>query len=610
MSAEFTATIRRFAPIGVVLVLIALLVPELFGSLWLAVFTSATVYALSAVGVGVLYGRLGLVSLTNYAILGAGAWFTLRLYHLWHLPFFVNVFLGGLFAALIGTIIGLPALRLRGLYLALVTLLAAGAFSTVITALGFPSGGTGFNGRGGTGNIKPMPRPSIAQSDPAYFRLTVVMATLGFLVVWIHLRTRPGRAWAMIRRSQAAALSAGVNVTLYKTWAFTLAGFLSGIAGGLLAGYLKGSLNVGDFGASASMLLFALTVSAGAYHLFGAALAGLLARALPQVLNQRGINGDLANLIFGFLLMSSLTAAPEGAAGQIIGVAKMLWGKVVGNRGTGGDAAAEASQTAVAPEVVEGHHVDRTVSIKGVTVQFGGVRPLNDLELDLNGRIVGIVGPNGAGKTTLLNVLSGFVTPISGTVTVDGVELLAMNPYERARWGVRRTFQTEQVVDNLTVFENVDVMLDSIAMPAHDRKAAVRAALTVTGLARHEHSLASKLNAYERRMVEITRAIVGSPKLIMMDEPAAGLSEHETKQFQAIMTTLPARTGATILLIDHDVDLIAALCERTAVLDFGQLIAYGSTRDVLDDERVRAAYLGVVDDGELDGALAGAEELL
>jgi branched-chain amino acid transport system ATP-binding protein len=147
-------------------------------------------------------------------------------------------------------------------------------------------------------------------------------------------------------------------------------------------------------------------------------------------------------------------------------------------------------------------------------------------------------------------------------------------------------------------------------MPAHDRKAAVRAALAVTGLARHEHSLASKLNAYERRMVEITRAIVGSPKLIMMDEPAAGLSEHETKQFQAIMTTLPARTGATILLIDHDVDLIAALCERTAVLDFGQLIAYGSTRDVLDDERVRAAYLGVVDDGELDGALAGAEELL
>lgn len=143
MNKALLSDLRRLWPITIVLIVIAWFVPWYFGSLWLSVFTSATIYALASAGVGVLYGRLGLVSLTNYAILGAGGWITLRLYYLWHLPFFVNVLLGGAFAALLGTLVGLPALRLRGLYLALVTLLAAGAFATVITALGFPRGGTG-----------------------------------------------------------------------------------------------------------------------------------------------------------------------------------------------------------------------------------------------------------------------------------------------------------------------------------------------------------------------------------------------------------------------------------------------------------------------------------
>lgn len=593
--------LKQVIPMAVIVVIIAFAVPNVFGSLWLKVFTVATIYALASVGVGLLYGRLGLVSLTNFALLGVGGWVTLRVSYLWDVPFAVNLLIGGVAAALIGTIVGLPALRLRGLYLALVTLLAAGAFATVITAIGFPNGGSGFLGRGGGGNLIPMKRPGIAKSDVAYFRYTLVIVSAGFILVWVHLRTKPGRAWAMIKRSQAAALSTGVNVTLYKSWAFTLAGFVAGVAGGLWAGNL-GSLNTGDFTASSSMLLFGITVSAGAFHLFGSVIAGLLARALPQYFNQRGINADIANMIFGFLLVSSLTAAPEGAAGQIIGVGKLLWSKVTrrGSRSTTEPAkpVAPTVEGAVASATGDRHdqHTGVTVSLTGVTVQFGGVRPLNDLTLDLSGRIVGIVGPNGAGKTTLLNVLSGFVTPIAGRVDVSGTNLLAMNPYQRSRWGLRRTFQTEQVVDSLTVFDNVDVMLDSSPIGHHERVALVEAALEITGLGRRAQHLARELNAYERRMVEITRAIVGRPKLIMMDEPAAGLSEHETRQFQRIMATLPERTGATIFLIDHDVELIAALCERTAVLDFGQLIAYGPTREVLDDDRVRAAYLGEADD--------------
>ena len=320
--------VARLIPVGVVLLFLAWWVPAFFSSYWLRTLTAAVVYSLAALGVGLLYGRLGLVTLANFALLGVGAWVSLRLcLNDPHLPVVANMVIGGVVAAALGTIIGLPALRLRGLYLALVTLMAAGAFSVVINAIGFPEGGSGFNGRGGSGAVRNAPRPSFAETDAAYFRFTLLVAAVGFALVLVHLRTSPGRGWAMIRRSEAAAYSTGVNVTLYKTWAFTLAGFLAGVAGGLYAANV-GRPGTGDFGAASSMLLFGITVSAGAFQLLGAAIAGLLARGLPALFSQRGINAEIANMIFGFLLMFSLTAAPEGAAGQLTGLARSVRAKL------------------------------------------------------------------------------------------------------------------------------------------------------------------------------------------------------------------------------------------------------------------------------------------
>lgn len=164
--------LRPAIPATIALAVVAFAVPELFGSFWLKTFTAAAIYALAAVGVGILYGRLGLVSLANFALLGVGAWVSLRLSLLDSpLPVVVNILIGGVIAATIGTVIGLPALRLRGLYLALVTLMGAGAFFVVINAIGFPDGGTGFTGREGTSTLRNAPRPSFAKSDPAFFPL-------------------------------------------------------------------------------------------------------------------------------------------------------------------------------------------------------------------------------------------------------------------------------------------------------------------------------------------------------------------------------------------------------------------------------------------------------
>jgi branched-chain amino acid transport system ATP-binding protein len=234
------------------------------------------------------------------------------------------------------------------------------------------------------------------------------------------------------------------------------------------------------------------------------------------------------------------------------------------------------------------------IEISGVTVQFGGVRGVSDLTATLDAKITGLVGPNGAGKTTLLNVLSGFVRPSAGTIKVDGEDVLSLPPHRRAAYGIRRTFQTEQVVENLTVWNNVAAALDNFPLGGRSRDELIDAALTYVGLGNRAREVGVALNACDRRMVEIARCIIAKPRLVMMDEPGAGLSESEADHLRKVIVGIPAFCGAQVLLVDHDVDLISATCEATLVLDFGCRIAYGPTPEVLRDPKVRAAYLGTV----------------
>ena len=235
------------------------------------------------------------------------------------------------------------------------------------------------------------------------------------------------------------------------------------------------------------------------------------------------------------------------------------------------------------------------ILIENVTVTFGGVTALSHLTVALDKPVFGIIGPNGAGKTTFLNVLSGFVTPRSGRITMDGMDLLRLAPHQRARFGLRRSFQKEQVVDELSVEDNVRVVLDPLALSGAERERALMAALEFVGLSALRDIHAAGLNAFERRMVEIARCIVGKPRLILLDEPGAGFSQGEVDRLRQVIDGIRTFNGATTLLIDHDVDLIQAVCEDTMVLDFGSLIAVGATAAVLTDPKVRAVYLGMED---------------
>ena len=237
------------------------------------------------------------------------------------------------------------------------------------------------------------------------------------------------------------------------------------------------------------------------------------------------------------------------------------------------------------------------IQIDSLTVRFGGVVPIDDMTLQMDVGVNGLIGPNGAGKTTFFNVLSGFVTPVHGTVTAYGDDLLDLVHFRRVRWGLRRTFQTEQAVAELTVFENVLTVLEHSGSPKARRRDEVIDAVEFVGLGPSLNREVGTLGAAERRLVEVARAVVGSPRLVLLDEPAAGLPDEETAALGEVITQIPSRTGALTILVDHDMELVGATCQNVAVLDFGHVIASGPTREVLDDPTVMAAYLGTEEVG-------------
>lgn len=233
------------------------------------------------------------------------------------------------------------------------------------------------------------------------------------------------------------------------------------------------------------------------------------------------------------------------------------------------------------------------IAVDSLSVRFGGVVAINALSVEFTSPVTGLIGPNGAGKTTLLNVLSGFVGPSAGRVYVDGVDQTGLTPTQRARAGLRRTFQTELVVDELTVWDNVLTTAENSSAPKPADE--VAHTLELFGLDHLALERAANLDSFERRLVEIARAAVGRPTHLLLDEPGGGLGVTETERLRDIIVRIPEQVGAAVLLVDHDVELIAATCSTTVCLDFGVLIGSGPTRALLDSQAVRSAYLGFPD---------------
>jgi branched-chain amino acid transport system permease protein len=304
---------RLFEPVAVLVVLLLGLfaIPAFLGSFWIANFTQMAVFSIVCASVGLLYGRVGLVSLGQVASYGIGCWVTMRLAFATSLPYPVLLLIGGLVAAVIGVFIGLPALRVSGLYLALVTLMLAAGVEIVLNQVKFPNGGPGFGGVvKSLSLIKPTRRPSFALGDTAYYRFVVVGAFVMFMLASYVLSRKPGRAWASIRQSQAAALAAGIDVTRYKLWAFALAAFMAGVAGGLYAGTVPKGMSINAFNRQSAIFLIAVVIMGGIYSLWGGLLGAFFATCLLKFLTQNVIGHEFwtrfSLSLFGFGLLANL----------------------------------------------------------------------------------------------------------------------------------------------------------------------------------------------------------------------------------------------------------------------------------------------------------------
>jgi branched-chain amino acid transport system permease protein len=316
-SAPRPRQLLRPGIIAALLLFVLLALPSMLSLYYVDAVTQVAIYSIVALGLGLLVGRVGMVSLGQGAVLAMGAWVAARLLFATALPFPVVLLAAGLITMVLGTLVGLPALRMSGLYLALITLMLAGAITVALATINFPNGGHGFTGYNAASlHIPQIRRPSIATSDPGLFRYSVVIGVLMFLLVLAHLRGRPGRAWAAIRQSESAALAAGINTTLYKLWAFALASFITGVAGGLVAASYQ-YLNSLTFQTQDSITLLAVVLMGGAYSMWGAIVAAFLLKFLQALLNDWGVSPDWLTILFGIGVLQVLTTAPAGLVDQV-----------------------------------------------------------------------------------------------------------------------------------------------------------------------------------------------------------------------------------------------------------------------------------------------------
>ena len=532
--------------------------------------------AIALVGIGVVSGRAGMISLCQLSFAAVGATVVAQLNE-WQAPggFNLWVILGGAAAGLVGVVIGIPALRLRGVNLAVVTLGFAAALRLTLGLTQFPGINEGLY----------INRPTVAVSDEDYFVLSAAfLIGSGLLVAYLG-RTKLGSSWRAVAYSERGAAAAGVSVPYAKTTAFGVSALLAGISGGVTAGQV-GVLYPSSFEPTSSLALYVLAVVVGAQAVSAAVVGGVLWVGIPELFKSWGIPQDWALVVFG------LAGIQAVASGNSIGdnVQKLVSRRRVPGR-TGPEPAADASLDGgvLGSPLNDVDPSKIALQARGITLSFGAVTALDDVDIDIpQGAIVGLIGPNGAGKSSLVDVLTGFTIPSSGRIDLHDRDLTRLRPTGRARAGLRRTFQQDRVPPGLTVGAFVRL----VARGRHSRS-------EIDEVLSHfdcppAHSRLADIDLGTRRLVEVAAHVLSRPRVLLLDEPAAGLSHEEHVRFGQHLQAVPGKFGTSVLLIEHDLDLVRSVCTSLVVLNFGRVIAAGPHEVVLRDPAVMKAYMGEV----------------
>jgi len=553
------------------------------------------IMAMIALSQVVVTGFAGQLSLAQLTLAGAGGFALSHLTEGLGVPFPIAPILAGVVAMVIGVVVGLPALRIRGLLVGIVTFTLA-----VVLESGWFRNMDFNNNDGGTGSpIKDAKFFGIDLSVgtgltyPKLAFCLMVLITLvlvGVGVAWLR-NSRLGAAMLAVRANEKSAAAAGISVVQVKIIAFAIGSFIAGLGGSMLA-YKQSIVTFDTYSAIAGLGVLAVVYIGGITSIYGGITAGLLAQGgfIFTLIDKSFSITQWFGIISGLGLIFNVISNPEGVVAP---THKFLEKRRLKKIAESEVAVVRASGTSANAFGVRGPII---AEVSGLSVRYGGVSAVTDVSFNVHsGLITGLIGPNGAGKTTTMDAISGFAR-YTGRVTLDGKELDGLAPHQRVATGLGRTFQGVDLYEDLTVAENIAVSQQVTGESVAEAEASLAQLLDMLGLTAKRNRGVAELSQGERQLVSIARALACKPKLLLLDEPAAGLDSAESLWLADRLREI-RDTGVTILIVDHDMGLVLSLCDEIFVLDFGRLIATGSPAEIRSNPQVASAYLGASVEG-------------
>ena len=567
------------------------LIPFALGDYSLTVAAYVAIAAIACLGLVLLTGVTGLISFGQAAFVGIGAYATAWATTSWGLSPWVTLPLALVVTGLSAAVIGAATLHMGGHYLGLATL--AWGISVYYLLGNLPWFGS-FNGLSG---IPPLDIAGFElRSGPALYAVCLAALGLSLWLVANFLDSRLGRAVRAIRHGVALPESFGANVIVLKVLVFVIAACLAGLAGWLYA-HVQRFVNPTPFGLHTGIEYLFMTVIGGAGSIWGAVIGAVVVTVSKQWLQSvlPGLFGQAGNfeiVVFGAAMLLVLHHARDGIWPHL---AKLLPGR-----------RAVPASVAALPSPPRTIDAGRTLlQVEGAVRRFGGLVAVNGLSFTLRqGEILGLLGPNGAGKSTMFNLISGLLPPTAGQITLDGRRIDGLAPRHMVGLGLARSFQHVKLVGSMTLAENVALgaygqggcgvwatllrlnRAEEARVMAHALRQLAR-----VGLGDQAHERADALPLGSQRVLEIARALAANPRLLLLDEPAAGLRHHEKRALGDLLVQL-RREGVTILLVEHDMDFVMRLADRLVVMRFGEKLAEGTAATVRRDPAVLEAYLG------------------